>query len=139
MTEIISLETLAARLDELEKEVQVYHKTARRLEHETEIFKQSNSSRMGLPGGRGETGSPGQAGRDAHIEIKTADGRVKVINLDTGKVEAEIVAVPGPEGKPGASIKGDTGASGRDGRSAPSLQEIVDAVVRVIEKRIAGN
>jgi hypothetical protein len=93
-----------------------------------EELRTSTNSRRGLPGIAGPVGA---SGADAVVKIQQADGKVQVLDPN-GKVQAEIIAVPGPQGRPGESIKGDTGstgASGLDGKSAPSLDEIVKAVL----------
>jgi hypothetical protein len=93
------------------------------------------NSRRGLPG---VAGPVGPAGADAVIKIVQADGKVQVVDLE-GKVHAEFVAVPGPKGD-----KGDighqpapiVGPAGKDGRNAPTLDEIVKAVLAHIKTSI---
>jgi len=144
----ITLEALATRLEELEKEVQVYHKTARRLEQETETFKASNSSRRGLDGGRGPEGKPG---RDAYLVVKTDSNSNTVHIYDENGVEkATLIAIPGPAGKdappaldgrdgaPGKlgpqGIPGTPGAIGATGERGPQGKPGIDGVTPDIDE-----
>ncbi len=100
-----------------------------------EELRTSTNSRRGLPGIAGPVGA---SGANAVVKIQQADGKVQVLDPN-GKVQAEIIAVPGPQGRPGESIKGDTGstgASGRPGKDSPSLDEIVKAAVQAIKTRL---
>ncbi len=88
----------------------------------------------------GIAGPVGPSGADAVIRIVQADGKVQVLDAND-KVQAELVAVPGLQGIPGESIvgpKGDSivGAPGKDGCNAPSLEEIVKAVIAEVKSKI---
>jgi hypothetical protein len=110
------------------------------------------SSRRGPEGGRGQAGPSGASGRDgkdAVIKIVQSDGRVQIIS--EGRVQAEIVPVSGKDGRdgkdgipgrdgstppkpadgaPGRDGKdGIAGRDGKDGKDAPSLSDVVNAVV----------
>jgi hypothetical protein len=103
-----------------------------------EQIRTSVSSRRGVEGPRGERGETGHAGKDAVIRIVQVDGKIKVLDTD-GRVQAEIVAVPGPVGAQGPrGEKGDSiiGPKGDPGVS-PSLDEVVAAVVKAISSRLA--
>jgi hypothetical protein len=135
-TKEISLAELAAEVAQLRQEVEVYHRTAIKLDHAVEEFKNSNSSRRGLAG---STGAVGPAGRDAVVRIIQADGKVQVVDLE-GKVHAELVAVPGPAGKgavaPPPARDGRDGAPGKPGKDAPSIAEIVKAVIAEVKTKL---
>lgn len=132
---LVTLESLAQEVKELRQEVEVYHRAARKLEVETETFKNANSSRRGLEGRPGERGIQGEPGRDARVEIKMSDGRIQIVEND--QVRAEVVAVPGPAGKDAVPAKnGVDGRPGRDGKDAPSLDEIVSAVIAAVKSRL---
>jgi hypothetical protein len=92
------------------------------------------SSRRGLEGARGEKGEKGDPGLPAVIKIVQADGKVQV--LDGDKVAAEIITVPGKDGKDGVSVTGAPGRNGVDGKSAPSLGEIVAATLSALKSRL---
>jgi hypothetical protein len=116
---------MQAHLDHLFREVSLLREEVRT----------SVNSRRGLPG---IAGPVGPSGADAVVKIQHADGKVQVLDPN-GKVQAEIVAVPGPEGKSIVGPKGDTGsvgASGRDGKNAPTLAEIVKAVIAEVKGRL---
>jgi hypothetical protein len=108
----VSLHDLAQEVASLREEVRVYERVARRFEKEVLEYQEANHSKRGLSGGRGETGA---AGRDAVIRIVQTDGKAQVIDVPSGQVVAEMISVPGPAGK-----------------DAPSLAEIVKAVVHRI-------
>ncbi len=112
MSEVKEQSEVQQHLDHLFREVSLLREEVRT----------SVSSRRGLPG---IAGPVGPAGNDAVVKIQQADGKIQVLDPN-GKVQAEIVAVPGPEGKSIVGPKGDTGAtgaSGRDGKNAPTLSE----------------
>jgi len=113
----ITLESLAQQLKDLQQEVEVYHRTARRLDQHVEEFKNSNSSRPGLPSGPLPPSSPR---RDACIRIVQADGKAQVIDVPSGQVVAEMISVPGPAGKDGRDgVDGKDGLNGRTGLTGP--------------------
>jgi len=141
----ITVSELAAKVEELEKDVEIYSHIAKRLERHVEDFRASASSRTGLPGARGETGP---AGRDAAIRIvQAANNKVHVIDELSGRVAAKILTVPGKNGADGhtpteAELVTFTkkvvrdGRDGRDGHS-PTEEELVALITKVIRKLVS--
>jgi len=147
----ITLESLAQELKALQQEVEVYHRTARRLDQHVEEFKNSNSSRRGLEGGRGPEGKPG---RDAVLVVRTDSGTNTVQVFDeAGTEKATLVSIPGKDGrngidgKDGVSITGRTGPTGPQGdrgekgdrgergpQGTPGLDGITPDIDEIVEK-----
>jgi len=147
----ITLESLAQELKALQQEVEVYHRTARRLDQHVEEFKNSNSSRRGLEGGRGPEGKPG---RDAVLVVRTDSGTNTVQVFDeVGTEKATLVSIPGKDGrngvdgKDGVSITGRTGLTGPQGdrgekgdrgergpQGTPGLDGITPDIDEIVEK-----
>lgn len=155
----VTLESLAQELKDLHQEVEVYHRTARKLDQHVEEFKNSNSSRRGLEGGRGPEG---KAGRDAVLVVRTDSGNNTVHVFDEGGNEkAILISVPGKDGhngidgkdgrngadgksgkdgRDGVSVHGKDGIPGRDGKDgkdAPVLSTIVKAVIEEMKSHWA--
>jgi hypothetical protein len=130
------LEKLEEAIAKLDRRHTVHKEIAEELRDEVRAFKNSNSSRTGYPGSRGEKGETGSPGRDCHIEIRSANGKVQIVDLDSGKVAAEIFAIPGKDGRDGVSpAPARDGHDGKDGVS-PSVEEIVAKVVAVLAARL---
>jgi hypothetical protein len=94
------------------------------------------NSRRGLEGPRGES-IVGPAGRDAVLRV-VVDGKENVIHVfgEDGTEKATLVAVSGPAGRDGVSPPpAKDGRNGADGKSAPSLSEIVSAVLAELKRR----
>jgi hypothetical protein len=127
--------------EDLVKEVAALKDEIVRLKADVYTLTKNQSSRRGLDGSRGEVGATGAAGRDAVVKIIQVDNTVKI--LSDGHVAAEIFTVPGKDGRdgaPGAPCNHPApkdGASGRDGKDAPSLDEIVQAVLENLKTRFA--
>ena len=95
------------------------------------------SSRRGEPGPKGDSVA-GPAGRDAVLIVKTdiANNTVHIFD-EGGNEKATLVAVPGPAGRDGVSPAAPKdGAPGKSGKDAPSLDEIVKAVLAHVESKI---
>jgi hypothetical protein len=69
------------------------------------------------------------------VKTDTATNTIRVFD-ESGNEKAEIVSIPGKDGKDGASGHGRDGRNGTDGRNAPSLEEIVSAVVKELTTRM---
>jgi len=78
----------------IDLEVKALKDEVQTLQAEVHVLQRNQSSRVGLQGGRGEKGDKGDPGRDAHVEIRYADGKVQI--FESGVEVAELVAVPGP-------------------------------------------
>lgn len=134
------LDALKAEFEEFKKDAEAHLRLARQLDRHVEDFKNSQSSRRGLPGLPGKDSTvPGPAGKDAVIKVAQVDGKIQVIDIDSGRVQAEIVAIPGPVGATGS--KGErgesvTGPQGMPGKS-PSLNDIVQGVVKYLASRLS--
>jgi Collagen triple helix repeat (20 copies) len=144
---------LEKEIQQLRAEFQeLKNNTVQRFIEHTDLQQKAISSRRGPEGGRGQTGLaglPGKDGKDAVIKIVQADGKVQIIS--EGRVQAEIIPVSGKDGRDGVNgrdgapgrngvdgLNGKDGASGRDGapgkdgkdgKDAPSLSEVVNAIV----------
>lgn len=147
----VTLESLAQEVKNLQQEVEVYHRTARRLDQHVEEFKNSNSSRRGLEGGRGPEGKPG---RDAVLAVRTDSSSNTVHIYDENGIEkATLVSIPGKngrdgvDGKDGASITGRTGLTGSQGapgekgdcgeqgpQGRPGLDGVTPDIDEIVEK-----
>lgn len=132
------LDVLKAEFEEFKKDADAHQRLAFKLEKHVSDFKESASSRRGLPGPSGKDSQvPGPAGKDAVIKVVQADGKIQVIDIDSNRIQAEIVAVPGPVGIAGP--KGDTGGVGPQGipGKSPSLNDIVQGVVKYLASRLS--
>jgi len=131
-TEIAQLKEEVA---ELRKDVAAYARIGSTLQHQTQLFIEGNGSRRGLPGvsgkdGKSVVGPAGRDGKDATVKIFTEGG--KIIALGSNGERAEIVAVPGPQGVPGESIKGDSVKGDRGDRGEPGISPSIDEIVKVV-------
>ena len=109
----VTLESLTEQVAKLQRKFDDFTETAEELKHAWREFKNSNSSRRGLDGGRGETGP---AGRDAVLRIVQSDGTTDVVDVN-GVTVAQLVSIAGPAGKDGVTgAKGDRGDTGLQGR-----------------------
>jgi hypothetical protein len=106
---------------------------------QSELFKlqKNQSSRVGLQGGRGETGATGASGRDAVLRVVT-DAKENVICVfdEAGNEKATLVSIPGKNGRDGVDGKSITGPAGKDGRNAPSLDEVVRGVLQAVKAKL---
>lgn len=133
------LDALKAEFAEFRKDAEAHQRLARQLDRHVEDFKNSGSSRRGLSGVKGDSGPEGRPGKDAAIKFVYADGKIQVLDIDSGRVQAEIVPVPGPEGRVGPkgdSITGPVGPQGMPGKS-PSLDAIVQGVIKYLASRLS--
>ena len=122
--------------ENLDAEVKGLHEEVIHLKAEILTLQRQQSSRRGLEGARGETGSAGPAGRDARVEIRNVDGRVLIVEND--QVRAEIISVAGPEGKVGPKGEGERGLKGETGAAGHTPTEVeVAAIVRKLFSTIA--
>jgi hypothetical protein len=120
---------------EAEAEVKKLQEEIVKLHSEIHLLQRQQSSRKGDPGPKGDS-VVGPAGRDAVLRVVT-DAKENVVHVfdENGTDKATIVAVPGPIGVSGQSIVGPVGASGKDGRNAPSLSEVVQGVLAELKAR----
>jgi len=128
----VTLESLTQQIDKLWRRFDVFEETADELKHAWREFRNSNSSRRGLDGGRGPEGPqgvPGHDGRDAVVRIIQADGKIRILD-ENDKLCAELVAIPGPAGKDGRTPR--DGVDGKDGRT-PSLKELERLVAEALK------
>jgi hypothetical protein len=84
----------------IEAEVQALKDEVNELTAEIHQLQRAASSRRGVDGGRGPQGVPG---KDAVIKIVQTGGKVQVVDTD-GRVQAELVPVPGRDGKDGPAL-----------------------------------
>jgi hypothetical protein len=130
---------------DLETEVKALREEVHELKHQvvtdfmSHIKEQQKqiSSRRGDSGRTGDTGAVGPAGRDMVLIVKT-DTENNVIRVfdESGTEKAQIVAVPGPKGDVGPQPAPIVGPAGRDGKNAPSLAEIVRAVLSEVKAKL---
>ena len=134
----MSVETLAAEVEALKKEFhELKHQVVVDFTSHIMLQQKQISCRRGDPGPKGDS-VVGPAGRDAVLRV-VVDGKENVIHVfgEDGTEKATIMAVPGPAGAPGQSIVGPKGDSGKDGRNAPTLSEIVAAALAEVKNRWA--
>lgn len=128
---------------DLEAEVQALRNEVKELKHQVvvdftnHILAQQKqiSSRKGDPGR--DSVVPGPAGRDAVLIVKQ-DNKENVVRIydESGSEKATLIAVPGPAGRDGVSPPpAKDGRNGVDGKSSPSLSEIVGAVLAELKRR----
>jgi hypothetical protein len=91
-----------------ETEVQALKEEVMALTGEVHTLQRQANSRRGPEGGRGPIGL---SGKDAVLKIVQADGKVQVVDLE-GTVHAELIPVPG-----------------RDGKDGPGLDDVIKAVI----------
>ena len=120
---------MSVTLESLQEEIVTLHS-------EIHLLQRQQSSRKGDVGARGETGATGAAGRDAVLIVKQ-DAETNVVHVfdEAGNEKAQLVALPGPRGEKGDSIMAPpiVGPAGKDGRSAPTLEEVVRAIRKDIK------
>jgi hypothetical protein len=119
----VTLESLFEQLEKLQRRFDSFKEDWEELKHELRTFKNSNSSRTGYPGARGETGP---AGKDAVLKVVQQGGsKITIVDALTEKPVAELVAIEGPAGQdgrdgkdglPGESIRGYRGEQGPQGK-----------------------
>lgn len=123
-----------------------------RMAHQHEL--QGRPALQGNPGRDGQSikGDRGEPGRDAMIRIESGDGHVKVIDVNNGKVAAEIVSVQIPteikvfpgepdetvatiseDGKVLAEIRAKDGRDGRDGQRGTTGESGKSVTIRIGE------
>jgi len=127
----MSTETQVVSLESLQEEIV-------RLKAEAHTLTRNQSSRKGDVGARGETGKTGNPGRDAVLIVKTdtANNVVRIFD-EHGTEKATLVPVEGPVGAPGRdAAPARDGVDGEDGRNAPSLDEIVRAVLQEVKAKL---
>ncbi len=109
------------------------------LKSEMHTLTRNQVSRRGETGGKGSQGEQGIPGRDAVLVVKTDTETNTVKVYDNEKVVATIVSIPGQNGRDGVTPAAPKdGAPGRDGRNAPSLAEIVAAVIAEVGSRCSA-
>jgi hypothetical protein len=128
---------------DLEAEVKALREEVHELKHQvvtdfmSHIKEQQKqiSSRRGEVGPRGDS-IVGPAGRDMVLIVKTDTATNTIHVFDESRNEkATIIAVPGKDGRDGISPTPKNGVDGRNGKDAPSLSEIVAAVMEAIRTR----
>jgi hypothetical protein len=98
------------------EQFQALQNEIKELTSEVHILQRNQNSRRGVEGRPEEVGP---AGKDAVVKIVQADGKVHVVDQE-GKVQAELVPVPG-----------------RDGKDGPSLDDVLKAFVQYFKKCMA--
>lgn len=114
-------DNLQEQVSKLQRRFDDFQEDWEELKHWLREFKNSTLAYRGLDGEQGPQGVPG---KNAVIKIVQEGESVRIIDLNDGKVQAELVSVSGPAGKdgkdgadgtPGESIKGDPGPQGEPG------------------------
>jgi len=104
------------------------------LKAEVFTLQRNQSSRRGLEGARGIQDDPGPSGRDAFLIFKTdvKDNVIRVFD-EAGNEKATLISIPGRDGRDAVAKDSRDGTPGKPGKDAPSLDEVVRAVLHEVK------